>query len=188
MFDNSFIKKKLENDIALKRTGVKNKTLWTSEKVAECVIEIADGIVRQDNPFVKGNISKRKPNIPFQYTKEELTEMENCYKDVVYFAEKYCQVVTDDGVMKVKMRDYQENMLYNFQKNRFNIMLASRQIGKCVDYNTTITIQNGSTGEIFEVTLGDFYYRMKQKDTKLPILEQIKLYLIRKVAEYEINL
>jgi hypothetical protein len=68
----------------------------------------------------------------FEYTEEEITELARCANDIVYFAEKYAVVMTDDGVQQVKLRDYQKQMLSDFQHNRFNIVLASRQMGKTV--------------------------------------------------------
>jgi len=40
--------------------------------------------------------------------------------------------MTDEGIQQVKLRDYQKDMLRDFQHNRFNIVLASRQMGKTV--------------------------------------------------------
>ena len=40
--------------------------------------------------------------------------------------------MTDEGIQQVKLRDYQKQMLRDFQHNRFNIVLASRQMGKTV--------------------------------------------------------
>ncbi|NBO21961.1 hypothetical protein EBU94_01275 [bacterium] len=40
--------------------------------------------------------------------------------------------MTDEGVSRIELRKYQKTMLKDFQDNRFNVMLASRQIGKTV--------------------------------------------------------
>lgn len=88
------------------------------------------GLPYETKFFFEGNVEFRAPNITFQYTKEEYEEIIKCANDVVYFAERYCYVLTDEGYQKIVLREYQKNILKNFQKNRFNILLASRQIGK----------------------------------------------------------
>jgi len=40
--------------------------------------------------------------------------------------------MTDEGVQQVELRDYQKQLLRDFQHNRFNVVLASRQMGKTV--------------------------------------------------------
>ena len=177
MFDNSFIKKKIEVSDKLTKK-FKSKTLWNTEKVDQCIEDFNNGNYRKDNPFIEGKTNKRKPELPFEYSSHEMSELSKCYKDVVYFANNYCKVVTDDGVMNVKMRDYQENMLHKFQKNRFNILLASRQIGKCVDYNTNITIRNSKTLEVSNISIGDFFYSQIERKRSFKLFEKIKLFLI----------
>ena len=83
-------------------------------------------------PFYEGKQFLRKGNIVFEYTDEEIQELAKCASDIVYFAEKYAVVMTDEGIRKVKLRDYQKDMLRNFQNERFNVVLASRQMGKTV--------------------------------------------------------
>jgi hypothetical protein len=61
-----------------------------------------------------------------------MRELARCASDVVYFANNYCVAMTDYGVKKIKLRPYQENVLKDFQDHRFNVFLASRQIGKTV--------------------------------------------------------
>ena len=62
----------------------------------------------------------------------EIEELARCANDVVYFGEKYCFSMTDEGIRRITLRDYQKDMLKGFQENRFTVMLASRQIGKTV--------------------------------------------------------
>jgi ERCC4-related helicase len=52
-------------------------------------------------------------------------------QDIVYFAEKYAVVMTDEGIQQVKLREYQKRM-FEISRRRFNIVLASRQMGKTV--------------------------------------------------------
>ena len=91
-----------------------------------------NGVVYDSSAFYEGNPEMKSPNIVFEYTKEELEDLTRCANDVVYFANKFCYSMTDEGVQQITLRPYQEDMLNNFQDNRFVIMLASRQIGKTV--------------------------------------------------------
>jgi hypothetical protein len=50
----------------------------------------------------------------------------------VYFASTYAQVMTEDGIQQITLRDYQEEIIKSFKDNRFNCLMASRQIGKTV--------------------------------------------------------
>jgi hypothetical protein len=83
-------------------------------------------------PFWEKEIGWRDANIPFLPTEEEYDEIEKCAEDVLYFANKYCHVMTDDGVRQVKLRDYQENILDIYDRERFVCFLAPRQIGKTI--------------------------------------------------------
>ena len=187
MFDNSFIEKKIEVSKKLNNKSRK-KTIWNTEKVEKCTVDYNNGEIYLDNPFVEGKTNKRKPLLPFVYSKEEMEELAKCYQDVVYFAENYCKVTTDDGVMHVKMRDYQDNMLHNFQKNRFNILLASRQIGKCVDYETEITLRHKKSGNIIRgKRIGDFFHDIKAREKGIGYLERFKLWLISKLENIKKN-
>ena len=55
-------------------------------------------------PFYEGKQFLRKGNIVFEYTDEEITELARCAQDIVYFAEKYAVVMTDDGIQQVNYR------------------------------------------------------------------------------------
>jgi len=105
---------------------------WTSESVNQLLLALEEGYKPKSTPFYEGNPNLRKGNIVFNYTNEEIQEIKKCAKDIVYFANKYCTVMTDEGLQTITLRDYQENMLRQFQSERFNICLASRQIGKTI--------------------------------------------------------
>jgi hypothetical protein len=108
---------------------------WTTEKV-EALIEYAneEGLEYKeiDNPFYENDPALKKGNILFKFTQYELNELEKCANDVIYFANRYCKLMTDDGVRNVTLRDYQEQILSSYQKNRFSIFLAARQSGKTI--------------------------------------------------------
>lgn len=110
-----------------------SKLVWSSKKVNDLILAMDQGYrPKIALPFYEGKQFLRKGNIVFEYTDAEITELAKCANDIVYFAEKYAVVMTDEGIMQVKLRDYQKTLLRDFQHNRFNVVLASRQMGKTV--------------------------------------------------------
>lgn len=109
------------------------KIVWTTKKVDEWMRDYADGIAHKDNPWLDGTIGVRNPDIVFEYTEEEIQELTRCANDIFYFANNYCWCLQGSkGYQPLTLRDYQEEMLEAYVKNRFNITLSCRQIGKTV--------------------------------------------------------
>lgn len=140
---------------------------WNTVKVNKLIESLEESFLPKEHPFHEGNPEIRKSNISFNYTDREIAEIKKCAKDVVYFANTYCKVMTEDGYEQVVLRDYQEDILRQFMSNQHNILLSARQIGKCHLYNTVIEIRNTKTGEIEKITIGDLYNRVKPKKTFL---------------------
>ena len=125
-------------------------------------------------PFIDGDIGKRAPNLPFQYTQEEIEEFKKCAADVVYFADKYASAMTDEGIQKITLRDYQKDVLHEFQNNRYIALLASRQVGKTVtsaiyitwyicfniDRNVLLLANKGATSKEIMEKVKDVYDRL----------------------------
>jgi hypothetical protein len=116
----------------LKITKGQEQFSWTSKKVEQLMLAIDEGYKPKSTPFYEGNPNLRKGNIVFNYTDEEIREIKKCAKDIVYFANTYCTVMTDHGLQTINLRPYQEDMLRQFQAERFNVCLASRQVGKTI--------------------------------------------------------
>jgi hypothetical protein len=110
------------------KTGI----VWNTKKVTELIERIDNGLPADFAPFYDQNTNYKAADIVFEYTQEEMSELARCAADVVYFGEKYCFSMTDEGIRRITLRDYQKDMLKGFQENRFSVMLASRQIGKTV--------------------------------------------------------
>jgi hypothetical protein len=113
----------------------KEGNIWTTERINKLLREAEDlGLDYKeiDNPFHENEPELRKGNILFQYTEEELEEMKKCASDVVYFANKYCKVMTDNGIKQILLRDYQVQILNQYQKHRKNIFVSPRQSGKTI--------------------------------------------------------
>jgi len=109
------------------------KLVWSTKSVNDLVLAMDQGYrPKVALPFYEGKQFLRKGNIVFEYTDEEIAELAKCANDIVYFAQTYAVVMTDEGVQQVELRDYQKQLLRDFQHNRFNVVLASRQMGKTV--------------------------------------------------------
>ena len=110
-----------------------SRLIWSTKAIDELTLALDKGYrPKVPMPFYEGKQFLRRGNIVFEYTEEEIAELARCANDIVYFAQKYAVVMTDEGIQQVKLRDYQEDLLRDFQANRFNIVLASRQMGKTV--------------------------------------------------------
>ncbi len=110
-----------------------DRIVWSTRQIDDLLVAMDQGYRPKIKlPFYEGRQFLKKGNIVFEYTDEEISELARCAKDIVYFAEKYAVVMTDEGIQQVTLRDYQKDMLRNFQNDRFNIVLAARQMGKTV--------------------------------------------------------
>lgn len=107
--------------------------VWNATLVEAARKQIENGdIVIGGTPFHEGDLDFKQADIVYEYTEDELREIAKCATDIVYFANKYCVSMTDEGVRRIKLRKYQEHILRTYQANRWIVFLASRQIGKTV--------------------------------------------------------
>jgi len=90
-----------------------------------------------DNIYL-GNPNLKKANTQIEFTEEQIIEFLKCKEDPVYFARNYVKIVSlDHGLVPFEMYPFQEKLIENFHKNRFNICKMPRQTGKsttCVSY------------------------------------------------------
>jgi hypothetical protein len=152
--------------------------IFTTKLVDEASDKINDGIVvkRYQNPWLKSEIGLRRSGVTFRMTPDEQAEYIKCALDIDHFVEKYCKVKREDGsVGSIKLRDYQKEILDNFVNSRFNILMASRQIGKCFSFNTVISIEK--EGIQYDIRFGKLYYSMVSRERSLTFLEKIKIKL-----------
>ena len=69
-----------------------------------------------------GNPNLKKANTEIQFTEENVKEFLKCKDDPVYFARQYIKIVNvDEGLVPFNMWPFQEKLIKNFHKNRFNI-------------------------------------------------------------------
>jgi hypothetical protein len=81
--------------------------------------------------FYLGNTNLPTAQTTHEYTPEMVKEIAKCSKSILYFASNYFYIINvDSGRQKIKLHDFQKRILKSLMDNRFNILLASRQIGK----------------------------------------------------------
>jgi len=80
-----------------------------------------------------GNPNVKRDGVLQEWSEDLVREYAKCMGDPIYFAEKYCKVISlDDGLVPFKLYPYQKNMFRHFNEHRFNIVLACRQSGKSI--------------------------------------------------------
>jgi hypothetical protein len=108
------------------KTEEEDKIIWSTELVNKAKKAIEDGIELNTTPFYEKDINYKKANMLYDFTEEEIEEYQKCANDAVYFTNKFAFSMTDDGVRQIKLRDYQIEVLKDFQENRFCCLKASR--------------------------------------------------------------
>lgn len=84
-----------------------------------------------------GNSLLRPYNSKLILSKKAKEEREKCSNDFFYFVKNYCLILTlKEGVINIKLRDYQKEFLNLVEHNRFIISSQSRRAGK----TTTISL------------------------------------------------
>jgi hypothetical protein len=83
-----------------------------------------------------GNSRLKKVGVEISYTEEQIEEIIKCKEDPVYFIKSYVKIVNvDKGLVPFDMWKFQEDMVRDFNANRFSICKMPRQVGK-----TTTTV------------------------------------------------
>lgn len=131
----------------------KMSKVYSTEKINQILKDIKLCKAPDMDPFWHGDPKYKDAGIVYQYTEEELAELEKCAMDPEYFVEKYVTFKNDNGRTIVKLRDYQRKVLHMFgdevwdpisetiiPKNRRIAIMQSRQTGKCVTLDTKVTV------------------------------------------------
>ena len=119
------------NPIKQDKDGVMAKrVIWTSKSLDAAIKGLVEGRKLVANPFYENNTKLLKGDLVFKRTDEEIEEFKHCMNDVIYFAEKYCQLMTPEGIKHIKLRDYQIKYLKHLENNRLSIYRACRQCAK----------------------------------------------------------
>lgn len=163
----------------------KGGTIWSTEKINKLIKDHEDGLVDiagyKNSPFLSNNIEHRKPRINFSYTKYEMDELRKCAADPIYFGEKYCKLFTEKGYVSVKLRDYQQGIIEGIHEHRNCIIMASRQIGKCLSFSTLVNVLYKN--EEKEVPLYWIYFKLL-KDRKMLSFKNYILYVLYYIIFY----
>lgn len=117
-------------------------------------------------------VGVRKAGLFYALSTDELREYAKSFSGIDYFANNHCNIKKEDGRMgKMELRDYQKDIINHFNKNKYSIFFASRQIGKTVamcisllhrllfkdDQKIIIITNKGETGKEILRKLKDIY-------------------------------
>ena len=164
------------------KDGVRAKrVIWSSRALQLAFEGLKQGRKLVANPFYENNTKLLKGDLVFDRTEDEIEEWLRCKNDIIYFVEKYCQLMTPEGIKNVKLRDYQKNYLKHLIDNRLSIYLACRQCGKCLSFTQVVSIKlNDEFINIYGNKLKKYFdslYYNKEKDCyELPLFEIYNLY------------
>lgn len=118
------------------------------------------------NKGYRGNTNLKRPGTEIEWTTEAIKEYKKCRDDIIYFAEKYFKIVTGEGLVGIKLREYQKDILRSMRDNRYTIMCQSRQSGKALSLDTDILTSTGFK-KFRDVHVGDEIYSTDGKLTKI---------------------
>ena len=123
---------------------------------------------KDKNNFIFNNDELATLNKPNQLitarNKEEFEQMimaiARSKRDIVWWAENFFRIVSlNTGLSIIKLYDKQKQMLRHLVENDRNIVLSSRQTGKCVQYDSHVKIRNKKTGQIETIEIGKLFDR-----------------------------
>jgi len=170
------------NPVKIDKDGVQAKrVVWSTEALNLALKGLEDGRKLVANPFYENQTKLLKGDLVFQRTEEEINEWKKCATDIIYFVNKYCKLMTPEGIKNVTLRDYQESYLKHLMKNRLSIYLACRQCGKCLLLTQTVYIKLNKDfidkfGNKLYKYLHKNYYNIDKDYYKIPFFEIYNLY------------
>lgn len=109
---------------------VARRMVWSTMSIDMALKGLEQGRKLVANPFYENNTKILKGDLVFERTEDEIAEWLRCKNDILYFAEKYCKLMTPQGIQHITLRDYQKLYLKHLEKNRLSIYLACRQCSK----------------------------------------------------------
>jgi hypothetical protein len=90
----------------------------------------------KDDELIKlsfnGNPLLRPLNSKILLSPEAEKEIIKCKYDRDYFIENYVQIITDDGLLKPQLRDYQLETMETYDNHKYVLNLSARRSGKTV--------------------------------------------------------
>jgi len=80
-----------------------------------------------------GNKKLKAEGVHVTLTLKQVEEYQKCFQDPIYFIRNYVKIVNvDKGEIFFDMWSFQEQMVKNFVRHRFNIVKCPRQVGKSI--------------------------------------------------------
>lgn len=111
-----------------------------------------------------GNQNLKRAGIELSYTEDQILDIIKSKEDMNHFFENHVKIISlDDGVVNFNPYLYQKDILKVFKDNRFSICLTSRQMGKCVNEDTAISIHDTMTGNYEKITIGELFRRCSEE-------------------------
>ena len=152
---------------------IARRSIWSTKAFDRAIEGLNDGRKLSANPFFMNNIKLSKADLVYQRTDEEIAEFAKCMKDINYFANNYCKLMTPEGVKNIKLRDYQSKYLKHVQKNRLSIYLSCRQAGKCLNL---LTINKLRFADVKLIERFKCYHNTEDDTYNVPMFELYNLY------------
>lgn len=92
---------------------------------------VVDKLRKAFDKGYNGNPLLKKARKKIEWTAEQVEEWLKCADDPIYFAERYIKIVhVDHGLIKIKLYDYQKEIIVKLTNNRRVTVVTSRQAGK----------------------------------------------------------
>jgi hypothetical protein len=121
---------------------------------------------RDEREYYLGDKNLPTGNVKQEYTPKMIKEMKLCTTDIIKFTEHFHITTLEHGKQKIKLFRPQKRIIKSFVKNRFNIVLASRQIGKALAIDTPVPTPSGWT-TMGELSDGDTVFDNNGDTTKV---------------------
>lgn len=175
------------NPVKAEKNGVRaRRVIWSTESLELGLQALEQGKKLIANPFYENKTKLLKGDLVFQRTPEEISEWKKCARDIIYFVEKYCKLMTPTGVKHVLLRDYQKRYLRHLEKSQLSIYLACRQCGKCVDFTTLVDVK-AQFDDPIQKKLSEYYHK-KEDYYSIPMFELYNLFNQNKNWKIKYNL
>jgi len=161
---------------------IEDSQILSTAKVDEIIEKENSGIPLHNNEklWFKNIPAIRKAGLSFAMTDEEVEEYAKCKLSIHYFSENFAKIKLEDGsIGNMKLREYQKEILNLYTKNRYSILMASRQTGKCNSFSTKVLCKNEDSNETITTYLFELYYNTIKQQRPLTLLEKTKLFLYR---------
>lgn len=176
------IKQDTFNPVKEDKDGILAKrAIWSTNSLNLAIDGIKQGRKLMANPFYDSNTNLLKGDLVYNRTEEEIQEWLKCKNDILYFVEKYCKLMTPEGIKNITLRDYQKKYLKHLEENRLSIYLSARQAGKCLDFLQHVdikldTININFIGDKLKKYLDKKYYIIEEDYYRLPLFELYNIF------------